>query len=59
MSGSTTARALHDRIGDGYTLLRLGGAQADAAALAQAFAALARRLQCSISPSTAARYLWL
>ena len=26
--------ALHDRIGDGYTLLRLGGARANAAALA-------------------------
>jgi hypothetical protein len=32
--------ALHDRIGDGYTLLRLAGAQADgAAALTRAFAA--------------------
>lgn len=31
--------ALHDRIGDGYTLLRLGGAQADAAPLQQGFAA--------------------
>jgi hypothetical protein len=31
--------ALHDRIGDGYTLLRLGGAQADAAPLQRAFAA--------------------
>jgi 2-polyprenyl-6-methoxyphenol hydroxylase-like FAD-dependent oxidoreductase len=31
--------ALHDRIGDGYTLLRLAGAQADGAALARAFAA--------------------
>ena len=31
--------ALHDRIGDGYTLLRLAGAQADRGALAQAFAA--------------------
>jgi hypothetical protein len=30
--------ALHDRIGDGYTLLRLGGAQADSTALARAFA---------------------
>src|SRR5262249_27544976 len=30
--------ALHDRIGDGYTLLRLGGAKVDTAALAQAFA---------------------
>ncbi len=30
--------ALHDRIGDGYTLLRLGGAKTDAAPLAQAFA---------------------
>ena len=31
--------ALHDRIGDGYTLLRLAGAQASADALAKAFAA--------------------
>jgi len=30
--------ALHDRIGDGYTLLRLGRARPDAGALAQAFA---------------------
>ena len=30
--------ALHDRIGDGYTLLRLAGAGADAAPLARAFA---------------------
>jgi 2-polyprenyl-6-methoxyphenol hydroxylase-like FAD-dependent oxidoreductase len=33
--------ALHDRIGDGYTLLRLAGAQADGAALSRAFAAYA------------------
>jgi len=32
------AVALHDRIGDGYTLLRLAGARADTAALAHAFA---------------------
>jgi len=31
--------ALHDRIGDGYTLLRLAGADADTGALAKAFAA--------------------
>lgn len=30
--------ALHDRIGDGYTLLRLAGAQAESTALAHAFA---------------------
>jgi hypothetical protein len=30
--------ALHDRIGDSYTLLRLGGTKADGAALAQVFA---------------------
>ena len=30
--------ALHDRIGDGYTLLCLGGARANTAAVAQAFA---------------------
>jgi hypothetical protein len=33
--------ALHDRIGDGYTLLRLAGSQADAAPLARAFASRA------------------
>ena len=33
--------ALHDRIGDGYTLLRLAGAQADGAPLARAFASYA------------------
>jgi 2-polyprenyl-6-methoxyphenol hydroxylase-like FAD-dependent oxidoreductase len=31
--------ALHDRIGDGYTLLRLAGAKLDGGALGQAFAA--------------------
>ncbi len=36
--------ALHDRIGDGYTLLRLAGAQADSGPLARAFAALAAPL---------------
>ena len=30
--------ALHDRIGEGYTLLRLAGSQSDAGALARAFA---------------------
>ena len=33
--------ALHDLIGDGYTLLRLGRTQADSAALQQAFASYA------------------
>ena len=33
--------ALHDRIGDGYTLLRLAGARTDCAALARAFASYA------------------
>jgi 2-polyprenyl-6-methoxyphenol hydroxylase-like FAD-dependent oxidoreductase len=33
--------ALHDRIGEGYTLLRLAGAQADAGPLARAFASYA------------------
>ena len=33
------ATALHDRIGDGYTLLRLASAQTDSAALARGFAA--------------------
>jgi len=33
--------ALHDRIGDGYTLLRLAGAQADAGPLARAFVSFA------------------
>ena len=33
--------ALHDRIGDGFTLLRLSGAQADGAPLARALASYA------------------
>jgi 2-polyprenyl-6-methoxyphenol hydroxylase-like FAD-dependent oxidoreductase len=33
--------ALHDHIGDGYTLLRLGGVEADSEALSRAFAAYA------------------
>jgi 2-polyprenyl-6-methoxyphenol hydroxylase-like FAD-dependent oxidoreductase len=33
--------ALHDRIGDGYTLLRLAGAQTDSTALSRAFAVCA------------------
>jgi hypothetical protein len=33
--------ALHDRIGDGYTLLRFASLQADSAALVRAFAAYA------------------
>jgi hypothetical protein len=33
--------ALHDRIGEGFTLLRLAGSQADAAPLAKAFASYA------------------
>ena len=33
--------ALHDRIGEGYTLLRLGGAPANTAGFAQAFASFA------------------
>ena len=36
--------ALHDRIGDGYTLLRLAGAQADSGPLARAFAGRAAPL---------------
>jgi 2-polyprenyl-6-methoxyphenol hydroxylase-like FAD-dependent oxidoreductase len=36
--------ALHDRIGDGYTLLRLGRARADATPLQRAFAAYAAPL---------------
>jgi 2-polyprenyl-6-methoxyphenol hydroxylase-like FAD-dependent oxidoreductase len=36
--------ALQDRIGSGYTLLRLGGTQADTAALEQAFRDLGARL---------------
>ena len=37
--------ALHDRIGYGYTLLRLAGAQADAAPLERAFAAFGAPLK--------------
>jgi hypothetical protein len=35
--------ALHDKIGDGYTLLRLGGSAANSAPLARAFAGYGAR----------------
>ena len=44
MSGSPTAAALHDRIGDGYTLLRLAGAQPTARRWRAPLPASARRL---------------
>ena len=51
--------ALHDRIGDGYTLLRLAGAQADGAPLAQAFAVLCRAVyQSSTSAMTHPRDIY-
>ena len=41
---AATARALHDRLGDGYTLLRIGrGSSADTAALERAMCGPARR----------------
>ena len=41
MSGWATARALHDRIGDGYTLLQPCRCASRSAALARAFAPFA------------------
>ena len=38
MPGCDDGTAMQDRIGDGYTLLRLGSSEADAAPLARAFA---------------------
>jgi hypothetical protein len=47
--------AMQDRIGDGYTLLRLGGSEADGSTLARAFAALGAPLATLDVPDAAAR----
>jgi 2-polyprenyl-6-methoxyphenol hydroxylase-like FAD-dependent oxidoreductase len=47
--------AMQDRIGDGYTLLRLGGSDADASALARAFRAIGAPFTILDIPDAAAR----
>jgi 2-polyprenyl-6-methoxyphenol hydroxylase-like FAD-dependent oxidoreductase len=50
--------ALHDRLGPGYTLLRLGATRADTAALEDAFRAIAAPLDVLDVPDAAARDLY-
>ena len=50
--------AMQDRIGDGYTLLRLGGARHDASALQKAFAAIGAPFQVLDVPDPAARDIY-
>jgi hypothetical protein len=50
--------AMQDRIGDGYTLLRLGGSTADASALARAFGAIGAPFTTLDIPDAAARDLY-
>ncbi len=50
--------AMQDRIGDGYTLLRLGGSKADTAALASAFAASGAPFAVLDVPDDAAREVY-
>jgi 2-polyprenyl-6-methoxyphenol hydroxylase-like FAD-dependent oxidoreductase len=50
--------ALQDRIGDGYTLLRLGGSQADAGALERAFAAIGAPFTIKDVPDRPARDIY-
>jgi hypothetical protein len=50
--------SVHDRIGDGYTLLRLGSGKADAAGLHQAFAALGAPLSVLDLDSAAPRRVY-
>jgi hypothetical protein len=50
--------AMQDRIGDGYTLLRLGGCDHDAAALARAFATIGAPLDVLDVPDAAARDIY-
>ena len=47
--------AMQDKIGDGYTLLRMGGSKADAALLQKAFAALGATFAVFDVPDRAAR----
>ena len=50
--------AMQDKIGDGYTLLRLGGAKADASALEKAFAAIGAPFAVVDVPDQAARDIY-
>ena len=50
--------AMQDRIGDGYTLLRIGGARHDASALQKAFAAIGAPFQVLDVPDPAARDIY-
>ncbi len=50
--------ALHDRLGPGYTLLRLGGTQADTASLEQSFQELRAPLEVLDVPNKRARELY-
>lgn len=50
--------AMQDRIGDGYTLLRLGGSKADVSALERAFAALGAPVTALDVPDVAARDIY-
>jgi 2-polyprenyl-6-methoxyphenol hydroxylase-like FAD-dependent oxidoreductase len=50
--------AMQDRIGDGYTLLRLGGSDADASALARAFRAIGAPFTILDIPDAAARDIY-
>jgi 2-polyprenyl-6-methoxyphenol hydroxylase-like FAD-dependent oxidoreductase len=50
--------AMQDRIGDGYTLLRLGGSTADASALARSFGAIGAPFTTLDVPDAAARDLY-
>ena len=47
--------AMQDKIGDGYTLLRLGGVEHDASALQSAFATIGAPFQVVDVPNQAAR----
>src|SRR5712691_10574521 len=50
--------ALQDRIGEGYTLLRLGGAQADASGLERAFRAIGAPFEVLDIPDAPARDIY-
>jgi 2-polyprenyl-6-methoxyphenol hydroxylase-like FAD-dependent oxidoreductase len=50
--------AMQDKIGDGYTLLRLGGAKHDASALQKAFAAIGAPFTVLDVPDAAAREVY-
>lgn len=50
--------AMQDRIGEGYTLIRLGGSQADTSALKRAFAAVGAPFAVLDAPGEAARDIY-